>query len=125
MKTQRQLAFLSYEEILLEKEAREAFRAGYPREVVNKTKKIVLKRLRDENRPPVKNLSSFFQSLLVKVLWKERETSKNREDFRKMKYKLLLLSIKKQMAEAGLSEQEIKEKIEKELGLDFELSKSN
>ncbi len=125
MKTSRQSEILNFEESLLEAETRKAFQAGYPKEVVSKAKKFVLRRLKDESRPPVKNLSSFFRHLLIKFLWKEKETPKNREELRRIKNKLLLQSLKKQMAEAGLSEQEIAEKIEKELGLDFYLINSN
>lgn len=125
METQSAPALFSFEESALEAEVKKAYQAGYPKEVILKTKKIVLRRLKDKNLPPVRNLPSYFQNLLVKVLWSEKETSKNRESFRKIKNKLLLQSIKKEMEEAGYSEAEITEKIRKELGLYFSLADKN
>lgn len=125
MKIKKPLALLSFEESLLEEEAKKARQSGYPKEVISKTKEIVLRRLKDESRPPVKNVSAFFQSILVRVLWNLRETPKSRENFRKIKNRILLQSIKTEMKKAGFSEPEITEKIRKELRLDLGLTESN
>ncbi len=125
MSASKPLALLSFEESLLEEEAKKARQSGYPKEVISKTKEIVLRRLKDESRPQVKNVSAFFQSILVRVLWSLKETPKSRENFRKIKNRILLQSIKREMKKAGFSEREITEKIRKELHLDLSLTESN
>lgn len=125
MKTRRPPALFSFEESLLEEEVKKARQIGYPEEVIFKTQKIVLRRLKDESQLPIKNVSAFFKSLLVKVLWSAKETPKSRENFRKIKNRILLQSVKREMKEAGFSEPEIVEKIKKEFGLDFTLTEGN
>ncbi len=119
MRGKNQLLLFDLKEGWLEEEIKKAQKAGYPDDLINKARKIVLARLGNNYGQRIKNPDAYFRRLLFKILWNEKPTSKNREKLKVLRRKLWLKSLEKQLSEAGLSEEEIKEKIEKELSLNL------